>query len=823
MSCTDGYWGIDCSEKCGNCSNSEVCDKVTGHCSSCSPGLKPPLCRAEETKGSDDGAIAGAVVGVLIILAIVVAVVVFVIRRRRNKSANAKKPGIEDIHENNSERPSQGAVYQNLGLLDAESGETQRAPDKIDKSKQAPYPKTKHPQMKGKKKPASTSTSGGGQGYVNVKFKNDAVDPNVCLEKLPTSSVPKVSAPTLPPVEEDNVDDVDDVEDDEVVVEGDRSYDVAVKERVYYNDEVYMTSEGAGLKLDSVQEYLLKKLRGNDIDTEYKNLPVGLLKSHDVGLKKENKDRNRFKSILPYDETRVVLRGPADPGSNDYINGCYIRGHRFPKDYIATQGPKRGTLGDFWKMVWQNKVSHIVMLTNLKENKKRKCEGYWPALGKEWRYGSVDVAGVEEHHKADYVIRIFRVQLGGDKARRVAQYHYTTWPDHDIPKSTALVDFWKTVNMVHKSQEKSSPLLVHCSAGIGRTGTFIALDIVMNKLHEQHDFDIFNVVKDMRDDRCHMIQTKSQYCVLHEAILEAYTSRNSRLRLETFDSAFKHPVDPNDTHDRIDGEFNGLKQMKVLMQKPSHKEAEKQENINKNRFVDVLPDDSQLVPLTVPMDGRNEYINAVFMPTLQRQEGYILTQLPLSDTIVDLWRLVAGHDVSTIVSFGGEMDEVENKNCYWPRQIGQNQTYGPISIRLTSLSTLGQHLLKYSLSVHCQGMTEPREVELLHLSEWRGEIPSSIPDLIRLVHIVLSTRSPQDKSVSPVLLQCGNGATKSGMFHALCDVIRRMTSDRVIDVYMVVRKMQVVRPQCVTSQVQYRCIYKALQEYKKNRDIYSNL
>ncbi|KAK7103069.1 hypothetical protein V1264_021197 [Littorina saxatilis] len=555
--CRDGYWGSQC-KKCGNCSNSEVCDTATGHCTTCSAGWKPPLCAAPEEapsgaeeapSGASSGAVIGAVVGVLLVIVVVAIVVVFIWRRRRN---NPK----QEMNGTTVGQTTHDAVYQNVnGTLDG--GSTSRA--------------------------RRTETN---EAYANVTFDNDAAEPTVRGQPVSQPRTQSVSDPPIPQMEEG---DVDVVEDNEVVVEGDQSYDIAVRGRVYYNDEVYMTSAGSSLKLDQVQEYLLGKLRSDDLDTEFKKLPLGLLKDHEAGLRKENRDKNRYNAILPYDETRVVLRGPYDKDSTDYINASFMRGHQSRKAYIATQGPRRNTTGDFWKTVWQNNVSNIVMLTNLKEDGKKKCEQYWPSQGKQYRYGLVDVLGLEERVRADYVRRTFQIRLGKEKVRNVTQYHYTTWPDHGIPKTTALVDFWRTVHTAHRAQTRASSLLVHCSAGIGRTGTFIALDIVKNQLRDQQHIDVFQVLKDMRNDRCYMIQTKSQYSILYEAVLESYTTKDCRLQLEAFDFAFNHPVDPHNKHERTEAEFRELKQMKVLMQKPSHVEAEKIENINKNRDTSTLP------------------------------------------------------------------------------------------------------------------------------------------------------------------------------------------------------------------------------------------
>ncbi|XP_070192173.1 receptor-type tyrosine-protein phosphatase mu-like isoform X2 [Littorina saxatilis] len=866
--CRNNSWGSGCDMRCGNCSNGEVCDKVTGHCSSCPLGLQPPLCDtdcAHRTFGhnctqtcsagcedvcdkvsgnctckpgwlgpacdaetpidkleAEFTIIGGAVGGSVVVLVVIIIIVVIVVRRRRIRPKAKRKKENSSQEEIVDQTTQQVNVYQNLP--DATNGNKRVLARQNDqqadtKPEVAPRPEPRKKKSTIKKKSAANSE---GVAYVNVAFEESSINPAEPPYRHDTQATGVIDAvasdDTTERIEEEDV--VVELEDNEVDLEVEKQYDAEVRERVYYNDGVYMTSAGSDLKLDTVQESLLEKLRGETIDQEFESLPMGLTKPHDTGAKDENYYKNRFKSILPYDDTRVVLHGDPDPGSSDYINASCVAGLHSSKAYIAAQGPNRNTVRDFWKMVWQEQVTRIVMLTNVKEGKKKKCEQYWPPPGKKVKYGSIDVTGLESHERAHYVMRTFDMMAEDGSIRRVAQYHYTMWPDHGIPTTTGLVDFWRTVRTSHRQQQQSSPLLVHCSAGVGRTGTFIGLDILMDQLQQQQHIDICQVVNDMRNGRCNMVQAKSQYCILHEAVLEAYTSQDTRLSGPTFDSVFKHHVDPHHSNSRIDTECKKLKQMKVLMQKPRQTAAEKEENINKNRYLDILPDDRYLVHLTIPAEKRSDYINAVMMPTFTEQQGSILTQLPLRDTMVDLWRLVAGSHVSLIVSLGSEIVQPEEKSCYWPREENDPLAFGPFIVRLKSRSTLRKHITRYTLSLQYQGQASPRSVELLHYSDWKGDLPGSVEDLVHLVVTVLSTQSQQGHS--PILFQCSDGATKSGLLHAICDVIRRMTSEGNIDAYMSVRHIQIVRPQCLMSKVQYRFIYRAVQEYKKRNDVYAN-
>ncbi|XP_070192180.1 receptor-type tyrosine-protein phosphatase epsilon-like [Littorina saxatilis] len=802
--CEHGTFGHNCTQNCSQGCD-DACDKASGNCT-CKPGWKGLFCDSEI---SDEvplkWILAGAVPGFLFVVVIVV-----VIMRCCRCCCCRKNVDTEEVsvqREHSSQAANDVSIYPNLP--DGFSNVTMDGLKKDVQTDEANPVVAKNRKTKKRSKRAAVSKE---VIYVNMAFEDGFIH----SADSPSPHSSQATGATTVTAEEAEEDEVNvELEETEVDLEAEKQYEVEVRERVYYNDGVYMTSAGSDLKHDTVQESLLEKLRGETIDQEFESLPTGLKKAHDTGAKDENYYKNRFKSILPYEDTRVALHGTPDPGFNNYINASFVAGVDSPKAYIAAQGPNKNTVPDFWRMVWQEQVTHVVMLTNLKEGKKKKCEQYWPPPGKKIRYGSFHVIGLEAYERAHYVMRTFEVATENGSVRRVTQYHYTMWPDHGIPTTTGLVDFWRTVRTSHRQQQPSSSLVVHCSAGVGRTGTFIGLDILMDQLQQQQHIDICKVVNDMRNDRCNMIQAKSQYCILHEAVFEAYTSQDCRLQNRDVDSVFKHDVDPHHSNSRIDTEFKKLKQMKVLMQKPRHTEAEKGENINKNRYMDILPDDRYLARLTIPVKNRSDYINAAVMPSFKEQLGSILTQLPLRDTIVDLWRLVAGSKVSLVVCFGSEIVQCEEKSCYWPCEENEPLTIGPFIIRLTSRTTLSKHITQYSLSVQYEEKVSPRSVELLHYSDWKGDLPGSVEDLVHLVVTVLSAQSQQSHSEGPLLLQCSDGATKSGLLHAICDVISRMTTEGEIDVYMTVRHLQLVRPQCLMSKMQYRFIFRAMQEYKK--------
>lgn len=277
-----------------------------------------------------------------------------------------------------------------------------------------------------------------------------------------------------------------------------------------------------------------------------------------IGQEDRNLLKNRHKNILPYDYTRVILRKPVsskndDNNSNnnsDYINANYIRlvhddttisprTKHLPnsKIYIATQGPLQNTVNDFWWMVWQERSCCIVMVTKEIERGKIKCHRYWPTLEQSiLECGPLEIKILSDtanpNKEEDYIVREFEIRskLSGDEnsdchPRRVTQYQYLAWPDQSIPSnSTSVLNFLQIINnrlSKNNALPSGGPMIVHCSAGIGRSGTLIVIDMLMDQLNhhgENYEIDIQRIVKITRAQRSGLVQTETQYKFIYVAI-----------------------------------------------------------------------------------------------------------------------------------------------------------------------------------------------------------------------------------------------------------------------------------------------------------------
>uniref|UniRef100_UPI0037E73E3D receptor-type tyrosine-protein phosphatase beta-like isoform X2 n=1 Tax=Semicossyphus pulcher TaxID=241346 RepID=UPI0037E73E3D len=281
-------------------------------------------------------------------------------------------------------------------------------------------------------------------------------------------------------------------------------------------------------KLQADSHYLLSQ--------EYEDLKdVGRNQPLDSALLPENRGKNRYNNILPYDSTRVKLSYVDDDPCSDYINASYIPGNHFRREYVATQGPLPGTKDDFWKMVWEQNVHNVVMVTQCVEKGRVKCDHYWPLDQDPLYYGDLIVRMMSESVLPEWTIREFNIcseeQLSF--TRLVRQFHYTVWPDHGVPETTqSLIQFVRTVRDYVNRSPGSGPTVVHCSAGVGRTGTFIVLDRVLQQLDSKDTVDIYGSVFDLRLHRSHMVQTEGQYSYLHQCVRDVLRARKLRSEQE---------------------------------------------------------------------------------------------------------------------------------------------------------------------------------------------------------------------------------------------------------------------------------------------------
>ncbi|XP_046862779.1 receptor-type tyrosine-protein phosphatase mu-like [Xenia sp. Carnegie-2017] len=311
--------------------------------------------------------------------------------------------------------------------------------------------------------------------------------------------------------------------------------------------------------LEYVKEHQTNKNTG--FAEEFESISRKANFSYDECKRYINKAKNRYANIVTYDHTRVCLSNTGDDGS-DYINANYIDGYYLPEKFIATQGPVAAMFSDFWRMVWEQNCSSIVMVTNLLEKGKVKCQKYWPSNEAEL-FGSISVNLIEEWELTDYTIRKFQIQqkYNAELLQQVTQFHYTAWPDHGVSvHPSRLLAFIKRIrNHCHITNGK---ILVHCSAGAGRTGAFIALDILLDQMKIEGIVDVYKVVSKIRKQRCSMVQTEAQYNLIYNVLLEHSIGGNSEIQVQDYLETL-NSLEQEDHVNFLFEEFKNLNELSV--------------------------------------------------------------------------------------------------------------------------------------------------------------------------------------------------------------------------------------------------------------------
>ncbi|XP_073474238.1 receptor-type tyrosine-protein phosphatase kappa-like isoform X3 [Aquarana catesbeiana] len=554
---------------------------------------------------------------------------------------------------------------------------------------------------------------------------------------------------------------------------------------------------------------------------EYQELPGGLMYLCSVGMSPVNQAKNRYKKVLPYDDSRVVLR--SSHSRSDYINASYIDGYKAPKFYIATQGPIPETVSDFWSMVWQENSSVIVMLTGLEEQNKVKCEQYWPEQSQ--TYGDIIVTVQKIVQTGAFTIRSFSLRKVQSIAHvMVDQIHYLRWPDHGVPKNTS--DMVQLVELMNKCNPPGSgPVIVHCSAGIGRTGTFLALDILLKRAREMKKVNVYNCVLELRKRRVKMVQEKEQYIFLYNVLLETLLCGSTSVPVVKIQEHIHRMSVENPTTGMagVDKEFQALEKITELYQIYPCKEGSKLEHQTKNRNPDILPGDHwrPILLSALTRHGAPGYINAVFVNSNSQDDAMIVTQLPMKHTLADFWALVWDYKCTAVVMMQRAQDLQENGARFWPEK-GET-CYGAFKVR-TMEKNQGHGYTALTLNLRrSKGHSDSSlEVRLFQLDSWPLDrsLPENPAVLISLVGE--AEKCQQQTSDSHILVTCCDGAARSGLFCAgviTCDQIR---SEGCLDVSQAVRSLRRRRCQFIPNVEQYSFCYTLAQSYLDSFETYGN-
>uniref|UniRef100_A0A8C2IIM6 Receptor-type tyrosine-protein phosphatase C n=1 Tax=Cyprinus carpio TaxID=7962 RepID=A0A8C2IIM6_CYPCA len=528
--------------------------------------------------------------------------------------------------------------------------------------------------------------------------------------------------------------------------------------------------------------------------------------------KQENQSKNRYVDILPYDYNRVTLSAG---GEDDYINASFIEDE---------------TVCDFWQMVWEQKSSIIVMVTRCEEGNKIKCAQYWPSVDRETEIFDDFVVKIRsEQHCPDYIIRhLILNNVKKASEREVTHIQFISWPDHGVPGDPSLLlKLRRRVNSFKNFF--SGPIVIHCSAGVGRTGTYIGIDAMIESLEAEGRVDIYGYVAKLRRQRCLMVQVEAQYILIHTALIEHTMFGETEVSLSEFHSVLntlrqKDGSDPS----LLEMEFQKLPKFKKWR---TINTGSSEDNKKKNRYSDVIPYDYNRVLFRLDLEGNqtsdpedeedyssdeeeesNEYINASFIAGYWCQKSLIAAQGPLPNTTGEFLLMLYQQQTKTLVML---TDCQEDGNDYSSQYWGdEKKTFGDMEIEVKKTESFPTYVRR-RLEIKSTKKTDVLEVDQYQFLKWRGqELPENAQELIEMIRVIRENGNYDNSRMNrniPMVVHCNNGSSRTGIFCALWNLLDSAYTEKLVDVFQVVKNLRKERQGIVETTEQYQFLYAALE------------
>ncbi|KAL3880529.1 hypothetical protein ACJMK2_032763 [Sinanodonta woodiana] len=546
------------------------------------------------------------------------------------------------------------------------------------------------------------------------------------------------------------------------------------------------------------------KLKANkqEFESAFQELSQGLIKNHEEAL--ANVSKNRYKKIYPYDFNRVVLKRDSVHDSeyendSDYINASHIQGFEGRKCYIAAQGPITKTVGDFWWMVWQERIKCIVMLTNLSEMGKMKCIQYWPDKG-EQTYGDVTVQILGSESFTDSIRRDLQITVTNVSSampvlffrvasQGISKFQYTAWPDKDVPDTAwSLVKFWKSVRK-HNEYGKG-PMAVHCSAGVGRTGTFIALDIIYDEACETGHVAVMKCVETLREQRVNMVQTVKQFIFLHDAVAETLGFGTMPIFKKQLPDVLRHLMEEDERSGltRLQGQYNMLRKLNL-----------EQEETN--------------LPVYSNADGVQSEM--IWLPNISGRDAYIAVKQVDNETLLTT---IANRNIKWLII----VDSSTPEDVLVSIGVNQTKTVAGLDITCKEKEDLGA-FERSQFYITSHGKKEQQQLIMVLLKTWEepNEVPSDSRSVLSLLED-FSQHHPSPSELNPVLIYSRWELNRCSLIYILLNEKDRIRRDGEIHVLRTTAEMLGRSRTLLPTFEQYNFIYKYLPTDDLQESTYEN-
>ncbi|XP_067679825.1 receptor-type tyrosine-protein phosphatase alpha-like isoform X2 [Haliotis asinina] len=519
---------------------------------------------------------------------------------------------------------------------------------------------------------------------------------------------------------------------------------------------------------------------------EYQKLPTTFTRPYTDSQREENKGKNKYISYYPYDATRVVLKELPDQPGSDYINASYIDGYSRPKAYIAAQAPNKKTLMDFWRMIWERNCTRIVMLTNLKELGRLKCEAYWSDTT-DLHVGDFIITVTDSSIRANWVVRELQVtDRQTNTSRCFYHFHFTTWPDHGTPEEMALTEFLWLVRTSYNTQD--DPLLVHCSAGVGRTGTYIALDYLLDQALAEDAVDVLGCVSGIRDQRKGMIQTKEQYTCLYMALYDALQFGNTAITIDEFRN-----------NRNVKGTFSTCRMAITKFIETQNTQREKQSK-------------ETSVKGQVWINGRSDIL-AIRLRSHLSMQGYLLTEAPSVTTSSLFWKLTEEQESSTVIVLP---DSHQCLSSFVPSP-GDSLDLGPVTVTCSTEIPVNTNVTLLNIDRQMEN-SEPTHVRVYILNILPAQSPSTFLELLEELDRHTGDVNPNTVTV----MYSDGGRQNAAMLCILSNIVQGLKYDKRAEIYNNIRAMVHCLDQDITQDDVALC-YDVAAIYLESQNIYANL